>query len=69
MRLKAKVILWDRGIPYRRAAKYCGVSSPFISMVLNGQKKPSPKVRRGLSKLLQLPQKELFVPINAIEAS
>jgi len=64
MRLKAKKILWEHEIPISEAAKYCGVSPEFLTMVLNCHKKPSPKVRQGLSKLLKLPQKELFQPLN-----
>jgi hypothetical protein len=64
MRLKAKKILWDREIPISVAANHCGVSREFLSMVLNGYKHPSLKVRQGLSKFLRLPQKELFQPIN-----
>jgi len=65
MRLKAKRIFFDRNIPIAHGAKHCGVSPEFLYMVLNGHRKPSPKVRRGLAKFLKLPQRELFVPLEA----
>jgi len=56
----ARKILFDRGISMTEAAERCGVSRPFLSMVLHGKKNPSPKVKQGLSKLLRISQKELF---------
>ena len=56
----ARAILFERGISLAKAADYCGVSRPFLSMVLLGTKKPSQKVRYGLSKLLNVSQKKLF---------
>ena len=56
----ARKILFEKEITVKEAAKHCGVSRPFLSMVLHGKKKPSKKVKQGLTNLLRIPQKELF---------
>lgn len=60
MRTVARKILFEREISLTEAANHCGVSIPFISMVLSGRKRPSLKVRQGLSQLLKIPQEKLF---------
>lgn len=64
--LKVKFLLFKNQITVSHAAKYCGVSKAFMSQVLNSHKKPSAKVRRGLSRMLRIPQKDLFIQASDI---
>jgi len=57
---RAKGILGVRRITIRRAAATIGVSELFLGRQLNGFDEPTPRVRAGLSALLDLPEDQLF---------
>lgn len=48
----AKAILSSRGISQEALARHAGTSRPFVVLVLNGRKKPSPRVLAALAELL-----------------
>ncbi len=62
--LRAKIYLIVKGMSIKKAAENIGVSAAFLSNCLNGKQKPSPKVKRGLSKILRVSQKELLKPLE-----
>ena len=62
-------ILWERmdahGISQNEVARRVGISTGYLSQVMNGQRKPSAKVLRGLHEVLFAPSPaELVAPVE-----
>ena len=57
---KIKQLLFFREIDQKSIARKAGVSSSFISRVIAGKDKASPRVRKALSEALGMSEKDLF---------
>ncbi len=62
-------VLWERmdahGISQNEVARRVGISTGYLSQVMNGQRKPSAKVLRGLHDVLFAPSPaELVAPVE-----
>ena len=62
-------VLWERmdahGISQNEVARRVGISTGYLSQVMNGQRKPSAKVLRGLHQVLFAPSSaELVAPVE-----
>ena len=62
-------VLWERmdahGISQNEVARRVGISTGYLSQVMNGQRKPSAKVLRGLHEVLFAPSPaELVAPVE-----
>jgi transcriptional regulator with XRE-family HTH domain len=58
----AKAELTLRRLTLRDAARAIGVNDQVLGRQLNGLERATPRIRRGLSKLLGRPEDELFRP-------
>jgi transcriptional regulator with XRE-family HTH domain len=52
----AKYLLAFRGIPQSEIARTYGTSAPYVNDCLSGRKKPSPKLRAHVARMLGLPE-------------
>jgi hypothetical protein len=57
-----KAVMAERGITVRAAARFLEMHEVYLGRVLNGWEEPSRRVRSGLSRLLGLPEADLFRP-------
>jgi hypothetical protein len=57
-----KAVLLNRGITIRTAARYLGMNEVYLGRVLNGWNPVSRHVREGFSRLLGMPEADLFRP-------
>lgn len=63
----AKAVITMRRLRQSDLARQLGVSATFLGLVLNGRVAPSPRIRTGLSLLLELPEEALFRwPVEAM---
>jgi len=55
-----KLRLWRIGIRQNRLARLLGIDEAIVSKIINGQRRPSPQVRRRIAAVLEGDEKWLI---------
>jgi hypothetical protein len=56
----ARRVLAEQNIPYQRVAEHAGCSVVFVSGIVNGKAKASPRLRAVIAEMTGTPEVDLF---------